>query len=181
MPLFSNQEASSQPDKKRTQIPAFESLQRHTILQFSGLLIAAVLALRPKTLEEVKWRMRRGEFSMLVSWLKYLCCKELPCQNHNFLPKGMNFETKGFLQVVWGFLSGSLTCQVSSLVMQLSLMFSQVILCFILVQLHSELHTTKFLKRLKKIACFSCPQPLFNIQMEVNNSLINSMGSLLIT
>lgn len=76
VPLFSNQQASSQPDKKLTQIPAVESLERHVILQFSGLLITAVLALQPKTLEEVKWRMRRGGFNMLASWLEYLCWKK---------------------------------------------------------------------------------------------------------
>lgn len=50
----------------------------------------------------------------------------------------MNFKTKAW-QVVWGFLSGSPTCQISSLVTQLSIMLSRVALCFISVQFHSEL------------------------------------------
>lgn len=70
----------------------------------------------------------------------------------------MNFETK-VLQVVWGFLSGSPTCQISSLVTQLPIMLSQVILCFILVQFHSELHHNQIFETSQKIEWFSVPDP----------------------
>lgn len=70
----------------------------------------------------------------------------------------MNLETK-VLQVVWGFLSRSPTCQISSLVPQLSVRLSQIIFCFILVQFHSELHHNQILETSQKIVCFSVPYP----------------------